>query len=223
MRKVCFFIALVALVSGCAVNVRTTGFLDRRPGTSAPSPGSSFAVLENNQAANPILDREIRFKIEKLLLARGYRIAAREQALYALTFDYNISPGLRTGVTTVYSRGQMQMTPVPDGKGGTTYINVMTPGTTTAVPTLTDVFTKHLTLKIMEARSLAAGQNEKIIWIGETVSTDASSDLRSDIDYLLAAVFSYFGLDTGKQINVPVGKDNADVRALRTETGLPPR
>lgn len=223
MKKALLLVTLIIMLTGCAVNIRTTGFLDRSAGVSAPPKGAAFAVLENEQAVNPILDREIRFKIEKLLLRRGYRIAVEEQALYVLTFSYSLSPGLRLGTTTSYNRAQIQMVPVPDGKGGTTYISAMTPGTTTAVPTVTEIFTKQLTLKVTESRSLRSGQKEKVIWIGDTFSVDASSDLRSDMDYLLTATFQHFGMDTGRQINVPVDKDNPDVGALRKETGSPTR
>lgn len=221
MKKVLLLITWITLLSGCAVNIRTTGFLDRSEGTSAPPKGALFAVLENGQAPNPILDREIRSKIEKLLLKYGYQIAAQNQARYILTFSYNINPGLRLGTTTLYSPPQSQIIPVPDGKGGTTFTAVMTPGTTSFVPSLTGIFTKHLTLKVTDARSLVTGQKEKVVWVGDTLNTDESSDLRYDIDYLLVATFGYFGKNTGQQINVHIDRGNPDVKALRKETATP--
>jgi hypothetical protein len=97
----------------------------------------------------------------------------------------------------------------------------MTPGATSYVPSVTGIFTKHLTLKVTDAQSLRTGRKEKVVWMGDTLSTDESSDLRYDIDYLLAGTFGYFGRDTGQQISVNIGKDNPDVKALRTETAVP--
>lgn len=222
MRKITLFLVIAILLGGCGVNIRTTGFLDRSSGGAAPPRGASFAVLENGQAANPILDREIRSKIESLLVAHGYPLAAGEKALYFLAFHYDIHPGLQMGATTSYNRAQMQLTPVPDGKGGTTYINTLS-GATTVTSTLADVYTKHLILKIVDARSVRAEHKEKVIWIGDTLSTDSSSDLRHDIDYLLVATFANFARDTGRQLKVSIDKDNPDVRSLRTGSGIPPR
>jgi len=221
MKKAFLFISLVVLLSGCGLNIRTTGFLDRSAGASAPPRGASFAVLENIQAPNPIFDREIRGKIEKLLVRHGFRVGSQEGANYFVAFSYAINPGLRLGTTTSYSPPQTQIVPVPDGKGGTTFTTVMTPGSTSTTPTFTEVFTKHLTLKVIDGGSLRGGKKEKVVWVGDTLSTDASSDLRSDIDYLLVATFGYFGKDTGQQIDVRMGKDNPDVVALRREAARP--
>jgi len=37
------------------------------------------------------------------------------------------------------------------------------------------------------------------IWVGETISSGSSSDLRKVIDYLIVATFEHLGIDTGGQ------------------------
>jgi hypothetical protein len=217
MKKVLLLAAIALLVSGCALNVRTTGFLDPAAGADAPPPGASFAVLENAEAPNPIFDREVRGKIEILLARHGYKVAAQDRADYLLTFSYDMSAGLRIGTMTSYGPPQTKIVAVSDGRGGRTFRAITVPGAVTTTPTMTETFTRRLTLKTVDAGSLRAGRPERVVWIGDTLSTETSSDLRYDIDYLLAAAFAWFGRDTGKQATVPIHGDNPDVGALRGE------
>jgi hypothetical protein len=221
MKRILVLAGFLLLLSGCAVNVRMTGFLDPSVGTSALLPGTSLSVLENGQARNPIFDQEVRGKIETLLVKHGYRIAAQDQADYLLAFSYDISSGMRIGMTTAYGPPQTQVTSAPDGKGGRIFSTVTTPGAASVMPTFTEMFTRRLTLKVIDSHSVRMNQPEKVVWIGETLSAEPSSDLRHDIDYLLAAAFAYFGRDTGKQVNVRVGADNPDVVTLRAGAANP--
>ncbi|MFA6345637.1 MAG: hypothetical protein WCX34_06315 [Syntrophales bacterium] len=217
MNRALLWVALALLLGGCALNVRTTGFLDPAAGTSAPPAGASFAVLENAEVPNPIFDREIRGKIEILLTKHGYKIAAQDRADYLLTFSYDMSAGLRIGTMTSYGPPRTQIVAVSDGRGGRTFRAITVPGAVTTRPTVTETFTRRLTLKVVDASPLRAGGPERVVWIGDTLSTETSSDLRYDIDYLLAAAFAWFGRDTGRQITVPIHGDNPDVGALRGE------
>jgi len=223
IRKTLLFVLLVLFLSGCAVNIQTTGFLDRSGGISALAKGASFAVIENPDAANPIFDKEIKRKIERLLVKEGYRIDAGDKSRYLLSYSYGIASGLRS--TTVTSYGpppQTQIITVTDGKGGVATQTIMTPGTASVIPVVSVEYTKQLMLKIREAaRAAGDGRRENVVWMGETLSMDPSSDLRSDIDYLLVAAFMYFGQDTGKQVSVSLDRGDAAVEALRRDFERP--
>jgi hypothetical protein len=98
----------------------------------------------------------------------------------------------------------------------------MTPGAATVIPTVSVEYTKQLILKVMEAaKGTADGRKEQVVWMGETLSTDPSSDLRSDIDYLLVAAFMHFGEDTGRQISVGIRRGDPAVEELRRQTERP--
>ncbi len=217
MRRTVFLVAVLIFLGGCALDIRTTGFLDRTAGAAGLAKGATVAVVENSPAENPIFDREVRGKIEKLLARRGYRTAAPGKADYILTYGYSISPGLRSSAVTTYGPPQTQITSVPDGRGGVTTRAVTLPGQPTVVPMLSTEYTRQVTVKVAEAGRGQQDKKEHVLWVGETHSIDPSSDLRSDIDYLLVVTFRYFGQDTGKQVRVNLNPDDPEVRELRGE------
>ncbi len=216
MKKFLLSFIMLLFLAGCAVGIQTTGFLDRSLEPSGLKQEALFTVQINEGAPNPILESEIRDKIEKLLLRRGYRLAKPDQARYLLQFSYGMNPKLQHGTTRVYGPSQTQVIEIPDGKGGTRNVNVTTPGDMVMVPTVTEIFAKHLTMKVLDLGSVQEGQKKKAVWIGETAGADLSSDLRYDMDYLLAAAFACFGQDTGRQLTISIGSDNADLQALRS-------
>ncbi|HOC59850.1 MAG TPA: hypothetical protein PKN70_07860 [Smithellaceae bacterium] len=216
MKRLLVLMMLV-LLEGCAVSIQATGFLDPSVDPSGLASNALIAVQTHDGAPNPVLEAEIGHKIEKLLLLRGYRTAKREQARYLLQFSYGMNPKLQHGTTTAYGPSQTHVIAVPDGKGGTKYIHVTTQGDMIMIPTVTEIFAKHLTLRVLDVGGVQEGQKEKTVWIVETAGADLSSDLRYDIDYLLAAAFACFGKDTGRQLTIRIGSDNSDLRALRSE------
>jgi hypothetical protein len=219
MKKGIFLVSLLIFVVGCALDIRTTGYLDRASGVTALTKGTAFAVMENAQAENPIFDREVKGKLEKMLTKRGYRIAPPETADYLLTYGYSIGPGFRSSVVTSYGLPQTQITSVPDGRGGVTTRAVTTPGQPFSVPMISTEYTRQLTVKVADAARQREDKKEHVIWVGETHSIDPSSDLRYDVDYLLVVTFAYFGQDTGKQVRVNLGPEDPEVLELRSEAG----
>jgi hypothetical protein len=216
-KKALLIVLLVVFLAACALDVRTTGFLDRSAGIAVLPNGATFAVLENAAASNPIFDREIKAKIERLLVKAGYRLDASDKARYQLSYGYGIASGLRSRAVTSYGPPQTQIITVSDGKGGVATQAVMTPGTASVIPMVSVEYTKQLTLKVTEAAGSADGRKESVVWMGETLSMDPSSDLRTDIDYLLVVAFMYFGRDTGKQVSVSIGRENSAVDELRRD------
>ena len=218
MKRGCSVGALVILLAGCGMDIRTTGFLDRMAGATALRQGAAVAVTENAQAENPVFDREVKAKIEKLLDRCGYRIAAPGDAEYIVTYGYSISAGLRSSAVTSYGPPQTQIVSIPDGRGGVTTRAITTAGQPTLVPMVSTEYTRQLTLKVATARR-EEDKKGHVLWVGETHSTDPSSDLRADIDNLLVVTFRYFGQDTGRQVRVNLSPDDPELRELRGETG----
>ena len=66
----------------------------------------------------------------------------------------------------------------------------------------------------MDGKQQAEHGTENIIWMGKTVSSGRSSDLREVIDYLLVGTFRYFGQDTGKQQKIKIGSGASEVEEL---------
>lgn len=215
MKKTLLTLLTTLLLAGCALEIRTTGYADR--GGASLAAGGTFAVLSNAPAANPLLDREVKGKIEKLLLRRGYRLAAPDKAGYHLTFGYGIQPGLRSGTVTTFGPPQTEIRRIPDGRGGVTTSAVTVPGATSAVPVITVEYDRQVTIRVTAAPG-GAGNPERVLWIGESASLDPSSDLRSAIDYLLVATFDHFGRDTGRQVQGRIAPDHPDLKALREGT-----
>jgi len=221
MKKMFPLVLLLIFVAGCALDIRTTGYLDRAGGAAVLAKGATFAVVENAQAVNPVFDKEVKGKIETMLTKRGYRTAAPEKADYILTYVYSMSPGRRSTTFTSYDPPRTEIVAVADGKGGVTTRAITTLGTGTAYPMISTEYTRQLIIKVADAVRLRENKKEHVVWVGETHSIDPSSDLRYDIDYLLVVTFRYLGQDTGKQVRVNMEIKDPEVLELRNG-GRPP-
>ncbi|MFA5114808.1 MAG: DUF4136 domain-containing protein [Candidatus Omnitrophota bacterium] len=216
-----FFLSLLFL-SGCAsyYAVTVNDYLDI---TETPDPipaGASFCVLANKNENNPILDNEIKAKIEKLLVESGYKIASYEKADFYLSFSYSVSSGRRaTELRPVFQAGQTEtvQTYKSSGKTSTSIINL--PGYTTYVPYRITVFTSSLTLNVLDAASLRANNQKKIIWIGENSSASQNSEIRDTINYLLVASFENFGRNTGRSIKTEISTNDTRVKQITWQEG----
>ncbi|MBU4447290.1 MAG: hypothetical protein KKD99_01795, partial [Proteobacteria bacterium] len=96
MQKAIGFLAMIVVglcLSGCSTastfTIKVNGYTD--PGTPGLiKPGGSFCVIENQEAKNPLLEKEISGKITKLLETRGYAVTTFEKADYYLFFAYGM-------------------------------------------------------------------------------------------------------------------------------------
>ncbi len=205
-------------LSGCATNyyVLTNTYLDKTNYTTQMAKGSSFAVLTNQNAPNPIFDNEIRLKIEHLLSSNGYRVESGDKSDYFITFNYGISGRAKTEMWPNYVRGHDVVQRVYVS-GSNTYYTVVSPGYeyVTYVPETYTVYTAKIFLKALEADNLRKNKKEKVVWVGDTMNESANPNLRESIDYLLVATFKYFGKDTGKNQEVVLSPNDKEVLELR--------
>lgn len=216
------FIIMGCWLGGCALvtyQVQVNGYTDPKiPGHI--SPGASFFVIENKEAKNPLLEKEIRAKIIKLLEQQGYQIAPFEKAEYYLLFAYGIGSGQKvTVVMPDYYPYDWNWGPgfgVGSGiaLGGRSYI-FGGPFFSYFPSYSKTLYDRWLLLNVVDGKYYREKKGEfRTLWVGEARSTGTSSDLRTVASYLLLAEFEQFGKNTGKAISVEINEQDIRVKAL---------
>jgi len=218
MQKPISFLAMLVVglwLSGCSsvstFTIKVNGYTD--PGTPGMvKPGDSFCVIENQEAKNPLLEKEIKEKINKLLLARGYPVTTFEKADYYLFFAYGMGEPRSVGVTTPDYYGNIGW-----GWGGG--YGWGGPAVSIGIPWggSADSATRYdrwLLIKVVEGPAYRAQKVSSPVWVGEARSLGASSDLRLVLNYLLVADFKEFGKNTGKAVTVEINADSPEVYSL---------
>lgn len=203
---------LALFLSGCApltYQVQVNGYT--QPGAAAPlAPAAAIFVIDNHEAKNPLLEKEIAGKIGKLLEKQGYSLAPFEKADYYLLFYYGQGPGRSVSVPMpvydplyypYYGRFWQPywFVPIPD------YYYV---------PYVQTVYDRWLLINVVEGKRYREKGEFHPLWVGEARSTGTSADLRTTINYLLVAVLGEFGKDTGKARLVEVEQEDLRVKEL---------
>ncbi|MDI6852264.1 MAG: DUF4136 domain-containing protein [Deltaproteobacteria bacterium] len=212
------FAILAALMGatgfGCAAatyQVKVNGYSD--PATPARfEPGATFFVMDNKESKNPLLDNEIKAKINTLLERRGFSIAPFEKARYYLFFSYGLgsSQGARVAMPD-YSIGFG----LGYGYYSPHYDFLFWPGYAYYPGYYAEpLYDRWLLINVVEGQHYRDTGKFRTVWVGETRSTGTSSDIREVINPLLLAAFTQFGQDTGKAVTVDVRKDDPRMRQL---------
>jgi hypothetical protein len=214
MKKLAVFgaMAIMVCLSGCGAfyNVQVNGYTE--PGTVRQmAPGGSFCVIENKEAKNPLLEQEVKDKIQKLLAAQGYAVAPFEQADYYLFFAYGMGEprSVIIGIPDYAGGCGWGMSFVTPGSG----CYLMVPPLVTYVP-YTTLYDRWLLINVVEGPPYRTRKVSQPLWVGEARSTGASSDLRTVLNYLLVADFREFGKNTGKAVTVEIKDNDPAVAAL---------
>ncbi|MFZ5447528.1 MAG: DUF4136 domain-containing protein [Thermodesulfobacteriota bacterium] len=221
MGKTIRFLVLVLMgfsLAGCAsyYNVKVNGY-------TAPvaageiKPGSTFFVMENKEAKNPLLEQEIRDKITKLLEVRGYPVTTTfDKADYYLFFGYGLGEPRSVGVPEYYGGVGWGW-----GWGGGWGCGWGGPAVCLGGPPYgywwTDIVTLYdrwLQINVVEGPPYRTQKISRSVWVGEARSTGFSSDLRTVLNYLLVANFKEFGKNTGKAVTINIKQDDPAVFAL---------
>lgn len=204
MKTVFVFLLLICLSTGCSrIEVRVNGFTSTGIALQLPA-HASIAVAEDPNAQNPIFEKEIAGKIQKLLSSKGYSVPSSEKAEYNLAFHYGIDSGRTiTGAMPIHHT-------VGTGTKHTYYGT----GYTTYMPYSHTVYTRWLILYLTDAKKFKETRKIEHMWIGEVISSGSSTDLRSVINYMLVAAFEHFGDNTKKQIRMTIPGDDERVKLL---------
>jgi hypothetical protein len=162
--------------------------------------------LTNPEAANPLLEKEVAWKITKLLQEKGYRVLETDRADFHLTFSYGMERG---SVHTRSVRRPRRIDVYDPDTGKTHYTTVET-----YQPYSVQSFARTLSIRVHDMRTQGSRQGSHIVWAADTISEGPSSDLRQTLNYLLVATFQFFGKDTGKAIPVTLDEDDSQVTRL---------
>jgi hypothetical protein len=207
MKRIILTMAVACLLGGCATYypVRVNGYLDPSWPQQHLRTGSSFCVLADKNARNPIFEAEIKSKIEALLIQRGYVLAAYEKADFYLAFTYSMSSGRAVSdFKPVFYPAEVGTIRTYDSQGKSSVSTVTYPGYTAYVPYRATVYTSSLMLDVIDAGLLRNTKEDRKIWIGDVSYTGEIADLRVLVNYLLTAAFSRFGENTGKIVVIDV-------------------
>ena len=217
MQKTIGFLAMLVIglwLSGCSsvstFTIKVNGYTD----PSAPAqvkPGGYFCVVENQEATNPLLEKEIKEKLNKLLLTHGYPVTTFEKADYYLFFGYGMGEPRSVSVATPDYFGSIGWG-VGYGWGGPAFsIGVPYGGYPADSASLYD---RWLLIKVVEGPAYRTQKISRPVWVGEARSVGTSSDLRLVLNYLLVADFKEFGKNTGQAVTVQIDAQNPEVYSL---------
>lgn len=206
----------ILLISSCTTyKINVNGYLN----PDCPfdlQPDSSFYIVHNPSASNPLLEKEVASKIGKILQDKGFRLAAQDADFHIL-FNYGIDRGpLELGTITHRKPASTKNVYTYNSSTGKyDWVQVEVPGSEKEESYSVQNYTRSLSIGIIDAaRSIKTGKSE-FAWMGETVSEGTSSDLRDVINYLLVATFDYLGQDTGKAVRVRLIRGNPRVKSIK--------
>jgi len=201
-------------LTGCSLgpvyNVKVNGYAE--PGATRPlKPGGSFFVIANKEAKNPLLENEVRDKIIKLLLSHGYPHTTYEKADYYLFFAYGLGEPRSVSVVAPDYYGGVGWG-MGCGWGGPAFSVMLPPwgGYTSDAA----IYDRWLLINVVDGPAYRTRQASQPVWVGEARSTGTSSDLRTVLNYLLAADFQEFGKNTGKAVSIDLKEQDPAVFSL---------
>ncbi len=211
---------MAAFVAGCSTkyHVHVNGFLDVTR-TQAIAPVVRVFMVEEEENSNPLFQHEVKEKIHKLLLSRGYTIGQSESAGYHLLFRYGVDSGQTIeGTRLAHEPGQIMTIHRSNHRGGRSYSTIHIPGATYSVPYSETIFGHWLTLYLYDA---APAEDAPIpnnpLWIGEISCHTHSPDLREIINPMLVAAFEHFGQNTHKRVRETIKISDRRLKQLRSE------
>jgi hypothetical protein len=170
------------------------------------APVASLFVMEDQKAQNPLLEKEIKDKIDNLLVRDGYLLAPYDKAQFYLFFTY----GLETSGTVTVAG------PIGPGRGWSGFgysAYLPTKYGPYAMDTLT-LYDRWLRLTVVEGKYYRETGKSRTVWVGEVRSTGSSSDLREVLSPLLIGAFEQFGKNTGKALLTNIRQNDPRVREL---------
>jgi hypothetical protein len=190
-------------------SINVNGYTDPAA-PAALAPGNSFFVIQN-----PLLEKEIGGKINKLLNAGGYRTVSYDRAQFYLFFSYGIGPQSPASVAMPdYSYGFGIGGGAGPGWGwhGGSYF--FAAPFFTFYPTPENLYSRWLLLNVVDGRHYREKGEFRTVWVGEARSLGTSGDLRTAVNYLLLADFRRFGQNTGKAVPVEINETAPQVEGL---------
>ncbi|MBS0623567.1 MAG: hypothetical protein JSS62_02995 [Verrucomicrobia bacterium] len=210
------------------VNVLTDTYSDKKVIPQGFQPCATFAVIEPSSLRpsvdqNVLLDREVRYKIEKILVSQGYRTSCPECADYLVHFFYGMNSDTKMVLSPFYLPGTTKCTQgksvgYRDGEFQRRdyFQTTTTSGTVDWLPVEVPFNTRWLVIKVFDKARMAQTESA-LLWNGSSISIGASHDLRDILNYLLVANLQFFGQATSKQICGGIYKNASVIRWLQED------
>ncbi len=211
---------MVFMAAGCALTryqVQVNGYTEGAAAAVFP-PGAGFCVMTSKDAANLLLEQEIKTKIVHLLKKSGYRLAPFEKAEYYLFFTYGLGQA-RSLIVSVPEYGLAW----GGGFGYESWPAPYTfywPGFVTYAPYTYTVYDRWLLLNVVEGQNFRATGTQRPLWVGDVKSTGTSADLREVINPMLTAAFEQFGKNTGKAVMRKIAPHDPRLKELQQIQGI---
>jgi hypothetical protein len=184
--------------------VQVNGYTD----SAAPmlAPGASLFVIEDHKVQNPLIEKEIKRKIDNLLVKHGYILAPYDKAEFYLFIAYGLGAPQTVSVTGPLGPGRCwselgYSAYLPEAYG----------------PYCTDTFTVYgrwLRLTVVEGKYHRETGKLRTVWVGEARSTGTSSNLREVLSPMLIAAFEQFGKNTGKALPTRIKQNDPRLKEL---------
>ncbi|MFQ5429344.1 MAG: hypothetical protein ACE5E1_03445 [Phycisphaerae bacterium] len=225
----------IILSAGCArVEVRLNAYLSRDHAFPKPDSGDTIGVVVETVPDEPLLSRELESKLTYMLKDAGYTTAPSETCDYILIATAAVDSGTTgTGYEPVTTGGGVVRTYVyrrhRRRRGGVTAIDTYYPPRTSYVPYTYTLYTRSLGLTLARRDLLPTPSETKekeggepgqdaydaaIVWRSTAYSTGETADLRWIVNHLLVASSSYFGKDTGREVEVTIAQKDERVMEL---------
>lgn len=221
MRTSVFLLGMVVILlcpcTGCMLfHVAINGYSDSNG--PKPLPQTSLVLLENPNAENPILEREVLRKLAIALSDRGYQVVpatADEQPDFAVIVGYGMGPpSQRTSAMPRVSGGGSTTVTTMNPNGTMATSTVQIPYSTQWVPVSVTQYSRWMNIHVLDMRAFRASKEVRVAWIGNAVSTGRTGDLRQVLSYMILPLVDRVGEDTGKAFTVTMPSADARVKAL---------
>lgn len=218
------FALLVLTASGCVstrFNVNVDGYASRN--ALAIPDGAQLHVMPNPNASNPLLDEEVRAKVEVLLEEREFKIVSFDVAEYIVMATYAIGdPRQVSVVNPVWVPGTTTTVSTP-AQG--TVATATTTGRVGYVRGTANVNDRYLTIAAVHKERIQDWSPDDGAvpwsWFCQTFSSGSSSDLRKVLDYMLVPTIEQFGRNTGGRVQVTLQENDRRVLRLRERFSQP--
>lgn len=218
-------VALIATVGCSTIPIELNAYLSKELEFPRPEAGSKIGVLANTSPSEPLLERELREKVQRLLEQRGYKTTEPSEADFILLVEAAIDAGT---ITTQYrattTGSDYTRSYIYDRRGRMIVVNRQSPSRTYYVPQQCTVFTKGLGLTLAKRSLLPPADSQPAedrvrsdratVWRCVASATGPESDLRWIVNHLLVGAFECFGEDTQRQRRIGVAEKDKRVQQL---------
>jgi hypothetical protein len=193
-RAVSAVLLPVLLLAGCAHTAYVRGIAGESAGAEVPA-GSSICVAVGPSAPESEINDEIRRKLERLLVEKGFAATNSTDADYFLFFEFD-----RDSMMT-----RVRFEPFSGVQGGLHTTRKEGP------------FDLTIGLRLVGTSAYHKTGLEEYAWAGGAILTEVPTESPKFVDMLLVAAMKPFPDDTGETVKARIGLYDSRAKKLRQE------